>query len=160
MRMHLGLVGASLVLLTACPKPPQQPRLVRVVPYRPVSLPATELDVLAAAGVGARDVGFVLSEVGTGRVVAEHLASRAFMPASVTKLVSTAAALEILGPSHRFDTAVLAVGPVREGVLEGDVFLRGEGDPRLTAPQLLSLAADLRRAGVREVRGRFLFDES
>jgi serine-type D-Ala-D-Ala carboxypeptidase/endopeptidase (penicillin-binding protein 4) len=78
----------------------------------------------------------------------------------VSKLPSSIAALEILGPDHTFGTRLLASGPVRDGVLQGDLILSGEGDPYLSLPDVLSLAERLGRVGITRITGRFLFDES
>jgi serine-type D-Ala-D-Ala carboxypeptidase/endopeptidase (penicillin-binding protein 4) len=91
----------------------------------------------------------------------------ALTPASNMKLLTTAAALEYLGPGHRFVTYVLADGPIRDGVLEGSVYLFGTGDPMLgtrfaerAAPALVALADTLELLGVREIRGDIVGDGS
>lgn len=91
----------------------------------------------------------------------------ALTPASNMKLLTTAAALEYLGPDHRFVTYVLADGPIRDGVLEGNVYLYGTGDPTLgtrfaerPAPALVALADTLELLGVREIRGDIVGDGS
>jgi serine-type D-Ala-D-Ala carboxypeptidase/endopeptidase (penicillin-binding protein 4) len=88
-------------------------------------------------------------------------------PASNIKLFTAAAALEYLGADHRFTTYLLADGPVREGVLEGNLYLYGTGDPTLgtrfaerPAPGLLALADTLEQLGIREVRGDVVGDGS
>jgi serine-type D-Ala-D-Ala carboxypeptidase/endopeptidase (penicillin-binding protein 4) len=89
----------------------------------------------------------------------------ALTPASNMKLLTTAAALEYLGPDHRFVTYVLADGPIRDGVLEGNLYLYGTGDPTLgtrfaerPAPALVALADTLELLGVREIRGDIVGD--
>jgi serine-type D-Ala-D-Ala carboxypeptidase/endopeptidase (penicillin-binding protein 4) len=88
-------------------------------------------------------------------------------PASNMKLFTTAAALEYLGPRHRFITYLLADGPIRDGVLEGNLYLYGTGDPTLgtrfaerPAPALLALADTLALLGVRQIRGDIVGDGS
>jgi serine-type D-Ala-D-Ala carboxypeptidase/endopeptidase (penicillin-binding protein 4) len=88
-------------------------------------------------------------------------------PASNMKLFTTAAALEYLGAEHRFTTYLLADGPIRQGVLEGNLYLYGTGDPTLgtrfaerPAPALLALADTLALLGIREVRGSVIGDGS
>jgi D-alanyl-D-alanine carboxypeptidase/D-alanyl-D-alanine-endopeptidase (penicillin-binding protein 4) len=82
------------------------------------------------------------------------------VPASVQKLVTTAAALDRLGPQARFETAVLAEGPVAEGVLDGDLYLRGTGDPTLGTAALRRLADKVSETGLEQVEGRVYGDES
>lgn len=91
----------------------------------------------------------------------------ALTPASNMKLLTTAAALEYLGPEHRFGTYVLADGPIRSGVLEGNLYLYGTGDPTVgtrfaqsPAPALVALADTLELLGIREIRGDIVGDGS
>jgi serine-type D-Ala-D-Ala carboxypeptidase/endopeptidase (penicillin-binding protein 4) len=88
-------------------------------------------------------------------------------PASNIKLLTTAAALRYLGANHRFKTYVLVDGPIRDGVLHGNVYLYGTGDPTLgtrfaerPAPGLLALADTLSLLGVREITGDIVGDGS
>jgi serine-type D-Ala-D-Ala carboxypeptidase/endopeptidase (penicillin-binding protein 4) len=92
---------------------------------------------------------------------------QALAPASNMKLFTTAAALEYLGAEHRFTTYLIADGPIREGVLEGNLYLYGTGDPTLgtrfaerPAAALVALADTLALLGVREIRGALIGDGS
>jgi serine-type D-Ala-D-Ala carboxypeptidase/endopeptidase (penicillin-binding protein 4) len=94
-------------------------------------------------------------------------ADQALAPASNMKLFTTAAALEYLGEAHRFGTYLISDGPIRDGVLEGNLYLYGTGDPTLgtrfaerPAPALLALADTLAQLGVRHVRGDIVGDGS
>src|SRR5206468_9574795 len=95
-----------------------------------------------------------------GRPVASHRESVPMTPASVLKLVTTYAALDLLGPAYTFKTDVLATGSLQGGVLEGDLVLRGGGDPKLTYERAWQLVLQLRSRGVREVRGDIVIDRS
>jgi D-alanyl-D-alanine carboxypeptidase/D-alanyl-D-alanine-endopeptidase (penicillin-binding protein 4) len=79
-------------------------------------------------------------------------------PASTMKLVTTLAALEILGPQYIWRTEALAVAPLNAGTLEGDLYLRGSGDPRFVVEHLWLLVQRLRGVGLREIRGDLLLD--
>ncbi len=88
-------------------------------------------------------------------------------PASNVKIITTAAALHHLGPDFRYRTWVLADGPVRDGVVEGDLVLYGTGDPTFSDQFLRSeltafeqLAAQLKEAGIRAVAGDLVGDGS
>lgn len=83
---------------------------------------------------------------------------RPLIPASVTKLVTTSAALEAWGPRHVFHTQVWADGRIRRGVLEGNLIVRGGGDPFLVTERLWLLAHELQLKGVTEVTGRLWID--
>ena len=81
-------------------------------------------------------------------------------PASTMKLVTTLAGLELLGPQYQWRTDVLSSAPLRDGVLEGDLWLRGSGDPQLVIEGLWLLVQRLRGLGLREIRGNLMLDRS
>jgi D-alanyl-D-alanine carboxypeptidase/D-alanyl-D-alanine-endopeptidase (penicillin-binding protein 4) len=111
---------------------------------------------LVEAGGVSGDVSFVVADVRSGKVLESHNGGEALPPASVTKVVTALYALETLGAEHRFSTKVVAVGSVTNGVLDGDLVLLGGGDPTLNTDGLATIAARLKEAGLREVRGQFL----
>ena len=81
-------------------------------------------------------------------------------PASVFKLATTSAALEMLGPAWTWKTGVFVTGPVRRGVLDGSVVIVGTGDPSLVMERVWLLLRQLRDTGVREIRGDIVLDHS
>lgn len=95
-----------------------------------------------------------------GPDVVRAFGDRPLVPASVTKLVTTLAALETFGPRHVFKTEVLATGALQDGVLHGDLIVRGGGDPFLVTERIWLLALELRKLGLREVEGRLLVDNT
>jgi len=97
---------------------------------------------------------------GAGHTVFKWNAATRRVPASVQKLVTTATALDRLGPQTRFETSVLARGEVVEGVLDGDLYLKGAGDPSFGTAALGRLADGVAETGVERVTGRVYGDES
>ena len=89
-----------------------------------------------------------------------HQAERPFNPASTMKLVTTHAALSMLGPNYRWTTRFLTTGPIRDGVLQGDLILQGGGDPHLVIEDLHALMADLRAQGLTTIRGDLVVDDA
>ncbi|MGP0174877.1 D-alanyl-D-alanine carboxypeptidase/D-alanyl-D-alanine endopeptidase [Pseudomonas sp. NCHU5208] len=81
-------------------------------------------------------------------------------PASTMKLVTTFAALELLGPTHQWQTEFYTDGPLQNGVLEGNLYLKGGGDPKLNMEKLWLLLRDLRINGVKQVQGDLVLDRS
>jgi D-alanyl-D-alanine carboxypeptidase/D-alanyl-D-alanine-endopeptidase (penicillin-binding protein 4) len=118
----------------------------------------------AAALVAARPpgtaVGYLLIDLESGQVLAELNPDLPLIPASTAKLATAVAALDVLGPEHRFRTELLTTGAIENGVLRGDLVLRGGGDPFLDLADLLGLAVRLGNTGIREVHGRFLIDDT
>ena len=82
------------------------------------------------------------------------------MIASNMKMFTTATALATLGPDEQFETRLVADGDFADGVIQGDLFLVGGGDPSLTSQGLSKLADEARAAGLTRVKGRLLYDES
>lgn len=136
-------------------------------------LPATVL-VLSSTGVLASNLSSLPSQVKSsldnaripasamslaiipleGQGVAQYVnADQVVNPASTMKLVTTFAALELLGPTYQWRTALHGTGPIDNGVLQGDLVYRSGGDPKMTLERMWTLLRDLRAAGVTEVRG-------
>lgn len=115
-------------------------------------LPRPTLQALRAAGVPAAAVSAWVQELGAPRPVLAVRAEAARHPASVMKLVTTYAALELLGPAYQWKT---------EAYLDGDdLVLRGQGDPKLNYESFWMLLRNLRGRGLRELRGDVVLDRS
>jgi len=81
-------------------------------------------------------------------------------PASTMKLVTTYAALHLLGPAYTFRTEVLADGPQAGDVLHGPLYVRGGGDPHLVIENLWQLVTRARGFGIRDIQGDLVLDKS
>jgi D-alanyl-D-alanine carboxypeptidase/D-alanyl-D-alanine-endopeptidase (penicillin-binding protein 4) len=93
-------------------------------------------------------------------IVYTHAGATGRIPASGQKLLTSIAALEVFGPSHRFPTIAAARGRPRNGVVRGDLWLIGGGDPELGASRIGTLAQQLHDAGVRRIGGSVVGDTS
>jgi D-alanyl-D-alanine carboxypeptidase/D-alanyl-D-alanine-endopeptidase (penicillin-binding protein 4) len=191
MRFNLiaGTVAAVLLLITgsALAAPPRPlPN-----PDRPFSTPVLVPDGGASASTatlssssactsmrkavrtGNSRAGLVVKNFGTGQVVCSFNPRSKYSLASNTKIFTTATALGRLGPSHRMLTRVFASGKIdRNGVLKGDLYLKGGGDPSLGTGAFLDafsggagsdidrLALKVKRAGIKRVTGRVYGDAS
>jgi len=120
----------------------------------------TEAALIDHLGLGEARVGYVLFDLETGERLAERDADGLFIPASVIKLPTAIAALDILGPDYRFRTSLHTTGEVRDGILQGDVILRGGGDPFLFSDHLQLLAQRLASGGIRSIAGNFVYDST
>lgn len=111
--------------------------------------------------------GALVVDLNTGRTLYERNAMRRFIPASNMKLVSTAAALDALGPDYRYVTRLYADGPVENGTLRGSLVVRGSGDPtfggRYTGGDLTLVlrqwADALEEQGIRRITGGVVGDD-
>lgn len=104
-------------------------------------------------------VGLVVQVAETGETLFSRNGAKRFVPASTAKLVTGAAALEELGAGFRWTTRLEADGPVREGRLEGDLRIVGEGDPTLDDATLAAWTDTLRAAGIDTVAGDVVGDD-
>ena len=147
--------------LRVVPRPGARPGAV--APGRPVSREEAGLvvphlvplaEVVAAAGLGGT-TGVCVADMATGTILEELAGDVPLPPASVAKALTAIYAQAVLGPEFRFETRLVATGPVAEGVVQGDLVLAGGGDPRLVTDDLAGLAGRLRAAGVRGVTGAF-----
>ena len=123
-------------------------------------LPAEVAAALKAAAIPVSAVAVEVHEAGTQRTSLTVNATRAMNPASTMKLVTTFAALELLGPNFLWKTQAWTTGTLSGDVLEGDLLLKGSGDPKLTLENLWLLARALRARGLRQIRGDIVFDRS
>ncbi len=112
-------------------------------------------DLVAQAQLGGR-VGYAMADAVTGQMLDAFRPLDPLPPASVAKAVTCAYALDRLGPDYRFRTRILADGPLRNGRLEGDLWLVGSGDPMLDTDTLAAMVGQLRRQGLTEVAGRLV----
>ena len=125
-------------------------------------LPDPVLSVLAGHQLSSGGLSIYVRAVNQDEPLLEYNASVPRNPASVLKLVSTFAALEILGPAYTWDTRIWLDGafdPV-SGRLDGDLVVRGAGDPWLTLERFWTLLRDLRAKGLRHIDGDFVLDRS
>lgn len=101
----------------------------------------------------------------TGEPVVAHRSTASMIPASTVKLLTSATALDLLGPSFRYQTALTRTGPVRNGCVEGNLVLQGSGDPSLgetaaTDSLFASWATGLKRTGIACVKGAVVGDDT
>lgn len=106
------------------------------------------------------DVSLVLIELLDNKIVDQFQSDIPFVPASLMKVPTCHYALETLGPRYTFQTQLLTTGKTKGNSLVGDLILRGEGDPFLTATQLFNMALQLKIKGIKKVTGEFYYDES
>ncbi|MGE3678117.1 MAG: D-alanyl-D-alanine carboxypeptidase/D-alanyl-D-alanine-endopeptidase [Burkholderiales bacterium] len=123
-------------------------------------VPEAVAQALRAANVPQSAVGIVVQPVDGPRPSLAVNAAEPMNPASVMKLVTTYAGLEILGPAYRWKTEAWTSGTLRDGVLEGDLALKGGGDPKLVLEDFWLLLKNIRERGLRELRGDLVLDRS
>jgi D-alanyl-D-alanine carboxypeptidase/D-alanyl-D-alanine-endopeptidase (penicillin-binding protein 4) len=123
-------------------------------------LPAAMTKALQSAGIPQSAVAVLVQEVDSRRPSIAFNTNKALNPASVMKLVTTYAALELLGPAYTWSTGAYASAPVTDGRLAGDLYLKGSGDPKLSFEQFWLLLRQLRARGIERIDGDLVLDRS
>lgn len=123
-------------------------------------LPAPVAKALREAGIPENGVAIFVQDTGASRPLLAHQAQRPMSPASTMKLVTTYAALELLGPAYTWETTLYGDAAPQNDVLNGNLYLKGSGDPALTIERFWLMLRDLRQAGLRDIRGDLVLDGS
>jgi serine-type D-Ala-D-Ala carboxypeptidase/endopeptidase (penicillin-binding protein 4) len=149
----LGLLSTLILGATTPPSPVAQAS-------NDDDLPQT-LDAMVRGGVlGHSHASVVVYSLDEGRVIYAFHPDELLNPASNTKVFTTAAALARLGSEFRFLTELYVDAPPRDGVVEGNLTLRGHGDPSLVSERIWQMSNDLWHAGLREVNGDLILDDT
>jgi D-alanyl-D-alanine carboxypeptidase/D-alanyl-D-alanine-endopeptidase (penicillin-binding protein 4) len=114
----------------------------------------------ALTGAQPSGIAVLARPLDGGPALIDWNGATAFNPASTMKIVTTYAALDLLGPHYRWSTTLHLDGALRAGVLEGHLVLRGGGDPKFVIEDLTALIGRMRAAGLTEIRGDLLIDDS
>ncbi len=123
-------------------------------------LPASVADALKKAGIPQQNVSVYVQAVDSDRPILSHNAGKSMNPASVMKLVTTRAGLDLLGPAYRWKTEVYRDGAVNNGALDGNLIIKGYGDPSFKAQEFWRLLMAVQQSGIKEIKGDLLIDKS
>jgi serine-type D-Ala-D-Ala carboxypeptidase/endopeptidase (penicillin-binding protein 4) len=124
------------------------------------TLPATVTQELKKAHIPQSSIAVEVREVGKHASLISINTQRAMNPASTMKLLTTFAALDLLGPAYTWKTEAYIDGELKDGVLNGNLILKGYGDPKFTIEQFWLWLSELRARGLREIRGDLILDRS
>ncbi|PXX99076.1 D-alanyl-D-alanine carboxypeptidase/D-alanyl-D-alanine-endopeptidase [Marinifilum breve] len=112
-------------------------------------------------------LGIIIKDVEKGKILAQHNSKMALTPASTQKLVTTASALEILGEDYQFKTLLETDGNIENGILKGNLIIKGGGDPTLESKYFESqqnsanrIVSKLKKLNIHTIDGNILIDIS
>ena len=163
-RGRSALALAALLVATAAsggrPAAAPPPRAATAAPTESRALPRSVDAALARSGVPRDAMVAWVQEVDATRPRLAWQAEKAVNPASLMKLVTTYAGLELLGPAFTWSTAVWLQGTVADGVLTGNLVVKGNGDPKLVLERMWLLTRRVQQLGVHEIRGDIVLDRS
>ena len=123
-------------------------------------LPSAVAEALKKAGIPQTAVAVYVQPVDASAPSLSHNAEKSLNPASVMKLVTTYAALDLLTPSYRWKTEVYRDGSLENGVLNGNLILKGYGDPNFKAQEFWRMLMSLQQVGIKEIKGDLIVDKS
>jgi D-alanyl-D-alanine carboxypeptidase/D-alanyl-D-alanine-endopeptidase (penicillin-binding protein 4) len=124
------------------------------------SLPVPLQSALNFRGVPDNSLSVYVEDLHTGEVVLAWNEAEPRNPASVEKMLTTLVALDTLGPAYTWQTEVHLLGDVEQGTLNGDILLRGFGDPFLVTERFWQLLRQVRQTGIDTISGDLLIDDS
>jgi len=124
------------------------------------AIPANVQKAMTANKLGRDSLGVMLVPLDGKGITTAINPDKSMNPASAMKLVTTWAALELLGPTYQWKTQFYSDGVLRNGVLNGNLYLKGGGDPKLNLEKLWLLMRDLRANGVQQITGDLVLDRS
>ncbi|WP_047980306.1 D-alanyl-D-alanine carboxypeptidase/D-alanyl-D-alanine endopeptidase [Ornithinibacillus contaminans] len=158
----LGFFALLVVLLAFLLLTNQEPTAVTATnePAETTNLSNKLTEILDDPLLDGTTTGVSVRDADTGALLFSHAGDHRLHPASNMKLLTTVAALEKLGPDYQFTTEVLTDGKLKGNVLQGNLYLKGKGDPTLQKTDLDRLAADLNAAGIKTIKGDLIGDDS
>lgn len=164
-----GVIVLAAALAAACGTRPVDPLAgAPVVVHREPRIRALQHDLatlFASPVLQGGAAAVAVQSLDRGDPLFRYNAARLLIPASTLKLVTVAAAAELLGWDYRFTTTITATGPIVDGVLRGDLVVTGDGDPTLSRRYeghesvFAGWADRLAAAGLRRVEGRLVGDD-
>lgn len=125
-----------------------------------IALPPTVIEALKQAKIPQVSIGIEVREIGARTPLVSINAGQAMNPASTMKLLTTYAGLDLLGPSYTWKTEAYLDGKLENGVLRGDLIIKGYGDPKFSIEQFWLWLSEFRARGLREIRGDLVLDRS
>ena len=134
--------------------------IVLIFPASASGLPEVVRQALTKARIPETAVGIYVREVDASQPLLAINADAAMNPASVMKLVTTYAGLELLGPAYTWRTEVYASGTLEQGKLTGDLIIKGYGDPNLNLENFWLLMRQIRQTGLKAIAGDLVLDYS
>lgn len=123
-------------------------------------MPPGVIEALKKQKLSLDHLGVWIQAVDSNKPLLTHLPDKLFNPASVMKLVTSVVALDVLGTNYQWRTQVFADALPVDGVVHGNLYIKGEGDPWFRSEDLWDLIRQLRDLGIHEITGKLVLDNS
>jgi D-alanyl-D-alanine carboxypeptidase/D-alanyl-D-alanine-endopeptidase (penicillin-binding protein 4) len=161
----LQLLLLPMALVEAKTDKSEKPKLALAKTYyqneqKKQGLPETVKKLLKKYKISADNISVYIRDLNSKTALIEHNVDKLRTPASTMKLLTTYAALKELGPNYSWRTEVWLRGELKDGVLNGDLILKGFGDPFLVVENFWKLVKTLRDKGLKDIQGDIIIDNS
>lgn len=157
-RIALSLLSVLLFVGMLFTTVPEHSTVSAAVSYE--GLENTINTIMADSRMRAASSSVTVRKASTGEIIYQKQGDKGITPASTLKILTAAAALETLGENYRFTTDVLTNGKVTNGILDGNLYLRGTGDPTLLKKDFDDFASKLATLGVKRISGNLVGDDT
>ena len=150
----MKIIRTALLVLTA---------LIWLIPMSLASaedLPLSVREALRQARIPLSSIGVVVREINSPAPIIQINPNQAMNPASTMKLLTTYSALELLGPAYSWKTEAYIDGKLENGVLDGNLIIKGYGNPKMLSEHLWLWLHELRNKGLREIHGNLILDRT
>ncbi|QTR51356.1 D-alanyl-D-alanine carboxypeptidase/D-alanyl-D-alanine endopeptidase [Candidatus Thiothrix anitrata] len=151
---------APVVLPIPVVTPPQPAELTLIRQQQTTGLPDEIREWMQQKAIPEANLSAYIRDLNANAPLLIHNENVPRNPASTMKLVTTWVALKLLGPAYTWKTESWLRGELKDGVLTGDLILKGYGDPFLTDEAFREMLHDLRLKGLKEIRGNLVVDNS
>ncbi|UJS25824.1 D-alanyl-D-alanine carboxypeptidase/D-alanyl-D-alanine endopeptidase [Thiothrix winogradskyi] len=159
--VSLGKVGAQEPPLPVPARPAPQPAELALIRHQQTAdLPADIQAWMQQANIPSENLSVYIRDLNANLPMVVHNDKVLRNPASVMKLLTTWTALKLLSPSYTWKTEAWTRGELKDGILNGDLILKGYGDPFLTDEAFWQLLHDLQLKGLKDIRGQLVVDNS
>jgi D-alanyl-D-alanine carboxypeptidase/D-alanyl-D-alanine-endopeptidase (penicillin-binding protein 4) len=135
-------------------------QLISVTMAEQAELPQPVRHILDIRKVPHDTLSVFVQDVDSGEIVLRWQDGVPRNPASTMKLLTTLVGLDVLGSTYKWTTDVFALGEIEDGRLDGDLLIRGQGDPFLVTERVWQMLRLVRQAGIHEIGGNLLIDDS
>lgn len=134
--------------------------IIALVFILPIQSEAATIKSIVANNLGNDNSAIAIRDAKTGELVYSYNGKKLMRPASNLKLITGAAALDILGEDYRFKTKLYIDGEIKNNVLQGDVYIKGSGDPTLNNEDFQEFSTALKKLGITSVTGNLYGDDT
>ncbi|WP_438312748.1 D-alanyl-D-alanine carboxypeptidase/D-alanyl-D-alanine endopeptidase [Sporosarcina sp. FA9] len=157
-KIALILMSFSLLFGTVLFAMPEQQTAQASVQYSGINKSINQ--IMTEGKINNSNNSVVVRKASSGEIVYQYNGDKGITPASTLKLLTSAAALETLGEEFRFTTDILVDGPIENGLLKGNLYLRGQGDPTLLKKDFDNFAIQVSKLGIKQITGNIVGDDT